>query len=1095
MGNKKRGEEIPKVLKQRYSIDSNERIFLKTIEEMSPRDTGTIYVMGNPLNLPVPTVPMLSEKLKKSENEILEMAESVASKWNLPKKESLPTGNGIYDTDHALIHTLGNQHKLRWDENMQNYRVPRIHMFNAELCSGTLIANNDAFLGEKIIRQSLDLNEMLNSYHVQSGIMPEIIEIYGKAKHNRAILTGTNKTGKPLDFEKLERARKTLELEGHKLAEKDWKNIEYIANTIDSREEAAESVACEIAPMYKDIPEHVPIHWYFGPSDFENIKYIKDKLVAKRKIINKRIAEANKKLPDLRDQLIETRQRTMKTLVEKILSDKVYLHVNAQRNKYEDDEFPEKGKIFRNIIESYFTTQSGIPAKRVEQLKKSIKKNYAQLIEGSEEMLNSYFETAIINYRDLSTFKQIKDFKDKQTNNLEKESLKISSIKSKIDELIALEDASLVEETQGPAWFTGYIAMLPTDAKIMQMLAKKEYQKLYIDNLIPTLKKRTGKNHQIYLHTDNLISVHVPDPEYTLKWNSMTDEERANVPIGTLMTSYPQTNIQRSNEPLKGGFAELQGFQQRLLSSRIANGNERPKTHGEFSKRDHSFPNFLFTSHAAEGFLTQTKFTVAPTRVKGVNGTDKELTTFFKLPTRQNYHVLYDLAARGNIGSWYMKRAEKGGDTAGNVIVIDHPDRSQEVIFFNDLFYEKIGKEYGPIVEKLELQISSLEEKVSRRGTQKYKKENQTKLTKAKKELQEIFNEIKPKFYNVFNANDLHFGEWSMPGRFTLEEGIRASQQAALQAEGVDSMKASFISEAFNGAQNFRSYDAAKLGTWVSGMNFNLELNALTKGMMKAGYPLSEIVEYQRVFTQQMLDGIVTPKLEGQTSDFITYEVPMFQELMNKGAKIYIGMGNHHQASGDNMQSEGDIVKKLIDSDGFYENQGNLEIGYGSTSGQSFNYDMFHLPGIEGKVIPWVFAHKAWSGKTEINGPVEQMVRTKDAATYMDAADRHHEGMIAQNGKMIFLDSGKPPVNPFVQMIGKASSVRGTQIPKYDPTGRNGYMAKRAFYDPVVEKIIGWDEKASILDRSYSIITETMKNDSFAKKLAQINELQKYMKK
>ena len=94
---------------------------------------------------------------------------------------------------------------------------------------------------------------------------------------------------------------------------------------------------------------------------------------------------------------------------------------------------------------------------------------------------------------------------------------------------------------------------------------------------------------------------------------------------------------------------------------------------------------------------------------------------------------------------------------------------------------------------------------------------------------------------------------------------------------------------------------------------------------------------------------------------------------------------------------------------------------------------------------------------------------------------------------MIFVDAGKPPVNPFVQMIGKPSSVRGTQIPKYDPTGQNGYMAKRGFYDLVVEGVIGWNEKASLLERCYSLIEEGMRDKAVAKKIASINGTKKYL--
>ena len=1086
----KRG--VPKVLEERLLINNEDRVLLKTIEEMSPRDTGNIYVTGNALNLPVPTLHMISERLNKSEKDVLNQLKKIGKIWKIPDKNNLPTGNGIWDKEHAYIHAIGNQHKLRWDEKLGDYRVPKVHMFNALLSTGTLIANNDAFEGEKIVRQSLGLDDMLNSYNVQDGIMPEIIEIYGKAKHQRALLTGLNKTGRPKDPEKIEAARKTLEIEAHELTEKQWKNLEeYVFDTNNSFEEAAKSVAHEIAEMYKNIPEHVDIHWYFGASDFANMKEIESSLIAQRRITNREMKKANEELPKWRDELSELKQENAKNLVNKLLADKVYLYVNNQRSKFDDDEFPGNGKEFKGIVNKYFFNKGGQPAKRIQQLKENIKKKYEKTLGKSVELFDSIFDTAVIDYQEFSSFNQLKSHKEKQTDNLEKKTIKISTLEDKINETQRFENALIQEETQGPSWFTGHIAIKPTDAKVLQMVKKQRYKSLYEDILIPELKKLTGKNHRIHLHTDKIISVHVPDPEHQFNWENMNEEERKGVPIGTIMTSFPQTNVERSNEPIQGGFAQLQKFQQNILSERVREKREKAKTHGEFNKGDHGFSDFYFTGHAAEGYKSQTKFRIAPTRIQGEYSFDKEMTTFLKLPSRHDYKKLYNLMTKGNTGTWYAKRADKGGDTAGNVIVIDHPDRSQEQIFFNDKYYEEIGKKYGPRVKELENSIFELEEKVSRKGTKKYKESHEKKLNAAKKELENIYEEVKPEFYNVFNANDLHFGEWSWPGRFSLEEGIRASQMAALQSMGLDSMKYSIITEAFNGAQAFRSYDAKKLGTWKSAIDVRKNLNNLTEAMIKKGYSQKEMLIYRDLITQEITDGIVSPKLESQINDFTEYEQSLFHELMNNGTKVFVGMGNHHQASGKNMQSEGDIIVNILDSDKFYRNLGLLELGTAATSGQSYNYDHVALPGKNGKNIEGIVAHKMDHGRTEIDGPIEQMVKTKDNAVYGFTADRHHSGAVAQSGKMIVLDVGKPGVNPFVQMIGKASSTRGTQIPGYDPNGTNGYLSTRQFTDLVVEKIIGWDEKASILKTCHSLIEESMKDKSLYAKKVQIDQLTK----
>ena len=69
--------------------------------------------------------------------------DEISTIWNIP--ESQPTFDGMITPEQAEILALNNQHKLRFDTEINDYRVPRVHLYNGELGTGTLYARNKAF--------------------------------------------------------------------------------------------------------------------------------------------------------------------------------------------------------------------------------------------------------------------------------------------------------------------------------------------------------------------------------------------------------------------------------------------------------------------------------------------------------------------------------------------------------------------------------------------------------------------------------------------------------------------------------------------------------------------------------------------------------------------------------------------------------------------------------------------------------------------------------------------------------------------------------------------------------------------------------------
>ena len=287
---------VPKVLEERLLINEGDRILLKAIEELSPRDTGNLYITSTIFENVVPTLKQISEKVGKQSAQVKKQIESIARIWKIPSPEFLPTNNGIIDKEEALTSAVLNQHKLRWDSNFGDYRVPRIHIFAGEMGTGTLYTNEDAFVGEKIIRQSMNIDEMLSSYVIQGGLMPEFIQMFGKAKNQRALLTGLDKTEKNGENgreEELKKIRQILELGGFRIGKKEYKNLEEnVIDTLSSNEEAARSVAYQVAPVYRNIPEWVPLHYQWSYNDWANMNETLDTLLPKLPIRHFVISQA-----------------------------------------------------------------------------------------------------------------------------------------------------------------------------------------------------------------------------------------------------------------------------------------------------------------------------------------------------------------------------------------------------------------------------------------------------------------------------------------------------------------------------------------------------------------------------------------------------------------------------------------------------------------------------------------------------------------------------------------------------------------------------------------------------------------------------------
>ncbi|HIH52565.1 hypothetical protein J4412_02090 [Candidatus Pacearchaeota archaeon] len=1084
---------IPKILEERLLITPEDRILLKVASELSPHDNGKLLITSSILDNYVPSISKIAEKTGKTNEEVKESFERISKVWNIPS-ESLPKNNGYYSDEEALTNALVNQHKLRWNPNLNDYSVTKMHWISGEMGTGTLFTNNVAFLGEKIVRQAMNVDSSLVSYHMQGGIMPDIVTLFGKAKNKRAIMTGLNKSSQDIDDRELASIVQRLnllnaELGRPTLSKKSIKNLEkYVVNTVNSMEEAAESVGFELADQVKNLESFAELHLYWSYNDDYNQSEIEDKNIAILRDIHKRMRDAEEKLPYLKKELDEQKEEMVKSEINSGLTNKYYNFLMKKKNSSKNGDFKESGKEFKSYTSEFFETKDG---KRKYSLDKKLRrelKDKAKKLLGREfEAFDSFFEDEWNRFYNLETsMKQVSNHREGINKKLDKLEKEIQNTQHEFDEAKSFESSQRVEDMEGHAWFTKKIAITPTEAKGLETIKKEVYKGLYEDILIPSIKKYSNRpDLKIYLHTDDIISVEVADPQHTIEGK----KDFKNRPVGTIFTSLPRVNSQSSNEPLATSFSQVQSFHEGEISNAVASGKQRPKTKGELDKRDFAHTDVYISSHGADGYLSQRKFTIDPTTIQGEYAKNAHITAYIKVPTRQDLSKLAELMIKGNKGTWNGKRLAKGGTIAGSVLLIEHADGSPEEIFFDDRYFKNVAlteiEEDGKKITIGE-KYNSLEKKI-------FESTDNEELERLEKERFELLEKIKPVIGRIFLQNDLHCGAYSTPGRPSNTDIITSSQLAAVQTYGVNGFEMSLMSEALHGALAYRSYDSKRESATNSDtthtsdpISFMKNLKKLELKMKSQGASDKEVLEYIKHFTEEFVNGVPSFKPEDQKNIFREILYPINVELMENGVPLLIGTGNHWMGMKD-AEDEASVIASILDGSGKYQEQGLLLRGQGA-SGQSFNYDYFKLPSLDGKGIDSVFAHKMEHGKTEIDQMAHQAIRTRSSAKYYFAADRHQPGAMAQGGKMGVLDVGKQTTIPYAKMIGKAASVNGHMVAGY---GKNNelLLSARYFLNPTVDEISGWDYKAEILIKARSLILEAAKDDSIAREAKRLNFL------
>lgn len=1035
-------KSIPVVLEERLLINELDRKILQTIEYLSPFDTGTLYIEGNDFNVDTPSIKEIAESLSLKCEEVLNSLEHVRSVWKLPPKEQLPTNNGRISPNEALVKAVLNQHKLRFDPEIKDYRVPRVHFYNSELGTGQLYTNTKAFKGEQIFRHAMGYNDIMNSYHIQGGVMPELILMFGKQKNQRALLTGVNE-----DLAENENEVEYIKFIIENITESDltskqlWHIRNNFAKTLDSLYDVAIEASKEIAPLIEDIPTYVPIHIYYSYNDDANLNELEDLLITKLRNIHSNMKDAAEKLPKLHVDLAKDLKDFAITRMTIELAN--YVLDNIKSKNFED------GKDLKKNIKSLFLDEEEKPLDELNKIKVWLEALYKKIVGNTVYFEDEY--TLVINkYLDKKSsvsIGMIESYRINQKKKYQKLEEKVHLLRSNVEELEQFELAYQTEIKEGHSWFTKQIAIKPTEAKIVEMIKKQIYKKYYLDILIPSLERLTGKKHNIKLHTDREITVYVPDPSALLGQNEYDED----LLYGTLITSIPRTNRQRSNEPLLNSTFELQKKHETAVATRLKLNKQKPKRFSEFDKRHTSaFSDVLWTSYGADGFRLQHKMVIAPTMVDGEYEEVPEMVFYLKTPTRHDTKKLGEQLKRGNKGTWAAKRVDKGGPTTGQVMQIRHPDGSDEWFFFDDDFYEEIYDKYGSSIANIKGTINDIN--------------NKDEINRQEELLQDIYEDVKVDLKYMLLMNDMHLGSYTFPGRPSNIEVIRSSYDVALQTLGFNKISMLQSSEILHGNLKFKSYDSSYEGFDLDPIKFNKHSILLIEELQKLGYDFEQILKIYMMFSSENYSSRAMFRGKDQKEMFAQLLRPIMIELMNHEIPVFIGSGNHWNSSSKN-EDEASAIVSMFESK--YADMGLLQ--HKHTGGQSYSLDVVKLPSNKNTNIQALIAHKMKHGKTEISSIMDQAVGTKQDALFVITADRHHCGMIAEKERFGLLDTGKQSVMPYVMAIGKASSTRGAMAMGYSPN-RDLCYSVRFWMDNVVHKIINWEKKSNILKNTHETI-------------------------
>jgi len=647
-------------------------------------------------------------------------------------------------------------------------------------------------------------------------------------------------------------------------------------------EEGAESVAYELSDLVKNLKPFSELHLYWSYNDDYNQSEIEDKNIALLMKIHKGMEEALEKIPDLRENLELLEETAVPDKINSEIANRYYEFLLQKRNDL-GKKFAERGEDFRKYTKEFFENRKG--EKRA-ILKKDILKVLGAI---PSDFDYEFGEGCNAFYDKYTTMKQVSNRREQINKNAAKSIKAFEKAKKELERLSAFENSYLAEKYGGPAWFTKKIAITPTEAKSLEIIKKEMYKDLYDQVLIPAIKKYSGRDDlQIFLHTDDMICVEVPDPQDSIEGRK-DDENRH---IGTIFASIPRTNSQWSNEPLLISFAKVQGLHEGEISKAVASGHKKPKTKKDFDKRALADANFVLSSWGADGYLSQYKFRVDPTTIFGEYAKDSNIVGYIKIPTRHDLHKLSELMFRGNKGTWAGKRLAKGGTVSGSDLLIEHADGTIEEIFFDDTYFKKVANMevdfYGKKIILGE-EYNDLEKKI-------LETKNKKNIVALENQRQILLEKARPQIGRLFLQNDLHVGSYSTPGRPSNLDTITSSQLAALQTYGINGFQMSLMSEALHCELVFRSYDSKResasnddLTYSTDPVTFMLRLNLLESKMRKQGASDKQIIEAMKLYVEEFENSLSIFKPEDQLNMFDEIVVPANIELMENGVPLFLG--------------------------------------------------------------------------------------------------------------------------------------------------------------------------------------------------------------
>lgn len=1068
------------VVREQKSLTDKQREFLARLSGALPPDLKDVDRHSeNPLFNRMPTTSeLVASTGVKDSGALRAYFSAIEDTFNLPEGESdLVTGE--FSELEARARRLVRQYRQRREPDGTLREADKTYLLMGPLGTASRLTDPDVFKGLNVVIGAYGFDNTLVGM-VGEDVVPEVGAYWSITTQDKQVLMGKippeiqdvleqrqglldevatvqgeTKSGKKDHF----RGRFNLEelLQDDRLSDADRAFISHeVEGTINTVEVALEVAAYQLAPLVSALPPDADVVFRWGVKDFYNLRERMRWFVetqAKISAMELKVEE----IPKVENQLDDKRRAYAQHEMNVGLGEFIVGRLEGRYKKGRE----LVGKEFRAYVKDKVLNQD---LKGYRQMIDNLRGSYSaargvQRLDGAlEDDFSHALDEAVRRYtRDIVTTDEKVEERLATSRSKRRSSKKsMAVLEDKLGELQELTDRIEREKEMGMAWFTKQYALQPTDAKAMNLIVKKFYSDAY-DMFVERLEDLVGRklNARILKRVQACFELGGNDsinPHLSVFTAASDEDDLAAEAMESGMAQLHAVeydgdgipfafvsapNFTRSNEPVHGDCAALQGIHEEAVARQVQFGIKPEEFTGVAGAK------VVFSAYGAGGWEIQPKMPVMETTINGEYRRTPNEVWFIKGNPMHDMDKLQRAQKHGNKGSWDVKRYSKGGLHPGALFFTFHADGRRVPLLFGSKGLASIGKDVYDRKVALEQRIAGAK--------------SESAKEKARSELEALYASVRVQPELALDVGDGHWGSSNWPGRPNNRDTTLGGTIALLDAYGKPA--ASIHSEMPHGIMKIRSWAYSSLeeaGARPTAADLPQLSAALFTEMKKGNISEEQLLYLSELYSQELAHWqpveIPSRQLDMLKKDW----VPVVEEMMRSGTRVTYISGNHWNTSVNSSDEAHEMVRL---HDQVFRDLGLLHYQDGGF-GNSQTTGVVYLPGTSEKAF---VAHKMWHGRTETAKLAAQAKGIRLDGRYVTTDDRHHPGVAFSAGKICLLSPGNQTWNPYVPTIGKTGSSRGAAGLLYDAEPEKDVLGCVFAIDNVTDAIVGWDDRADAL--------------------------------